>query len=900
MPRKKPTPRERLAEYQRKRSTDATPEPTGSTHSGGWGEPLEAPVSRPRVFCVQKHAARNTHYDLRLEWGGVLLSFAVPRGPTLDPEESRLAVQTEDHPLEYAEFEGVIPEGNYGAGAMIVWDKGAWVPLDDVEEGLASGKLHFTLHGYKLHGEFYMVKTAKQRGGREWLLKKKDDTFARTGGTAMEETSILSGLTVEELGQGSTRRAEILDVLAETKAPRRRVDPVKLKLMLAEIRDTPFTSDEWLFELKYDGYRVVLARRGEAPYVRSRNGVDMTRIFPDVSRALKALPYGDLVLDGELVVLDDDGRPNFGRLQRRSQIRRALDIARGTLDHPATVFVFDLLGFEGHDLRPLPLCLRKELLAKVLPRAGPLRFTEHIEAQGRAMYEHVARMGLEGIVAKKADAPYEGGRSSRLLKMPVSASDDFVVIGFTEPGGGRPGFGALHLGAYEDGELLYVGRAGSGFSDEQLTEYRAVLERVRTDACPVAGGPAMSQSVWGRSTPAAHVWVQPRYVAEVKYKTWTHDGFLRAPVFVRLRDDKDPTECVVPPGRAEALARGAGPAGVSEPDVAAGAEVGPSIDEEEPAQEQPLSQREDALPTTPKVTEAKTFEITNRDKVFWPEEGYTKGDLLDYYASVSEHLLPYLADRPLVLTRYPDGIAGKSFYQKNVPGFTPSWVRTIGIYSDHTEKEIEYYVCDDLETLLYVVQSGAIPLHIWPSRASTLQHPDFCLIDLDPKDAPFAFVVKLAKAIHSLCEEIGMPSYVKTTGSSGLHILLPLGRKCTFEQSRMLGQLIAHHVEVTHRDMATTQRTISARQGKVYVDFLQNRHGQLLVSPYSVRPIPGAPVSAPLEWREVNARLTPRKWTIANLPARLKRKKSDPNLPALEEAPDLLAVLERLAAIVDR
>ncbi|MFQ5599674.1 MAG: DNA ligase D [Candidatus Krumholzibacteriia bacterium] len=827
----------RLEEYREKRSAQRTPEPFGAPS-----------VSRPRLFCVQKHAARRLHYDFRLEWSGTLLSWAVPKGPSLDPAVKRLAVQVEDHPVDYADFEGTIPQGNYGAGAVIVWDKGLWIPQDDPDEIARTGKLHFELRGYKLRGQWLLIRTKD----KEWLLRKKPDEWASREEPPPPEESVLSGLTIEELRDGHNRSQATRAALRTLRAPRKLVDPLRMDLMLAETADAPFSSPEWLFELKYDGYRVIAARRKDGePLLRSRNGHDITHVFPDVARALRSLPYADLVLDAELVVLDEGGHPDFQKLQRRARSRRPTDVERATVELPASLFVFDLLGFEGLDLRSLPLLERKKLLEPLLPRAGPVRFADHVQERGVEMFEKVREMGLEGAIAKKVDAPYRGGRTTSWLKIVVERTGDFVVCGYTAPKGSRTGFGALHLGIHENGELVYAGRVGTGFVDAELGEYRAALDEMLVADPPCRGEVPRSKE---------HRWVRPEWVAEVRYKQVTTDGWLQAPVFSRLREDKRPEECV----------RETASDDTAEPESTIAAEE-PQGDE-------------------------RIIRLTNPDKVFWPEEGYTKGDLVEYYRTVSAWLLPYLRNRPLVLTRYPDGIEGKSFYQKNAPEFVPKWIRRVAVWSGSSEREIEYLVCNDEESLLYIVNMGSIPLHIWPSRADTIQSPDWCILDLDPKGAPFAHVVELAKAIRALCEEIGLETFVKTTGSTGLHILLPLGGQCTFEQSRMLGQLISRIIEADHPDISTTARNMVARKGRVYLDYLQNRHGQLLVAPYSVRPLPGAPVSAPLEWSEVNARLTPQKFTIRNLPARLKRKKKDPLRALLDARPDLVSALARLAA----
>lgn len=833
------------------RSAEKTPEPFGSKNA-----------SRPHFFVVQKHAARQLHYDFRLEWGGTLVSWAVPKGPSPNPEDKRFAAHVEDHPVEYGDFEGIIPAGNYGAGNVIVWDRGRWVPLDEPDQGLAEGKLHFELHGHKLRGIWLLIQINKKAGGKEWLLRKKPDNWTSTEENPFPEESVLSGLLVEELDQSSKKTVALRKKLKRKKVPEGTVDPFKAKLMLAKTADGPFSDPEWLFELKYDGYRVLASRDTEGePSLRSRNGHNITEVFPDIALSLKHLPFNNLVLDGELVVLNETSQPDFGLLQKRAKLHRRRDIERASVELPACLFVFDVLAAEGHDFRTLPLLERKKWLPEILPPIGPLRYTDHYVEHGEIMFEKVTELGFEGVMAKRADSPYKGLRSPQWLKIPADKTGDFVVCGFSAGQGSRVGVGALHLGAYKGGKLTYVGRVGTGFSDQQLSEFYEVLKpkRVKSPLC-VGVTPKSGK----------HTWVQPEYVVEVRYKILTRSGNLRMPVYLRTRDDKTPEDCVLDGGEI-----------IEAPEIAEGGDEA----------ETEVSQ--------PQIIEEKIVHYSNQDKVFWPKEGYTKGDLVEYYRKIYPYLAPYLKDRPLVLTRYPDGIEGKSFYQKNVPDFLPSWIRTETVWSEGSQKDIRYLVCDDEESLMYIINMGSIPLHLWSSRVDNLAHPDWCILDLDPKGAPFKDVITLAKAIRKLCDEIGLSCYVKTTGSTGLHILVPLGGICTYEQSRMLGHLIARVIESRHGKISTTARSIPARKGRVYLDYLQNRHGQLLVSPYCVRPLETAPVSAPLEWREVTSKLHPQKFNIKNLPTRLKRKKSDPMTPVLTEKPDLVGALGKLSEFLE-
>jgi len=838
----KPKP-DALSAYRAKRSLDATPEPAGVVGA-----------LRGRLFVVHKHAASHLHYDLRLEMDGVLRSWAVPKGPSRNQADKRLAVLVEDHPLEYGNFEGKIPEGNYGAGAVIVWDRGMWLPIEDIAKGFEKGKLLFELRGYKLKGKWTLVKLKK--GVKEWLLIKERDSQAVTAnGEVFPQGSVLSGMTVEDLKAGANPAVALADDLKEAGAPKRKLRAQDVELMLAEPREKAFTKEGWLFELKLDGFRFLASRENGEGKLTTRNGHDLTAAFPEIARSLTALPYDDLVLDGELVVPDDAGRPSFQRLQERARFTRATDIGRAAVEQPASLFLFDFLAAEGYDARSLPLVERKKLLRRVVPEVGPLRYLEHFETTGEAVYAQVTKMGLEGVVAKKMDAPYRAGRSSNWIKIRAERTDDFVVVGYTRPKGSRAGFGALHLGVYDRGALTYVGRVGTGFDTRELEEYAAALEAAHRKEPPFKGaGPAGKE----------HVWVEPRLVAEVRYLEVTEDGQLRQPVFVRFRTDKAAAECVK---------------------EGVGGRVS-GVESEPPTRKEP--------PHPTPHTLHPAFQFTNLHKVYWPHEGYTKGDLVAYYKAISPWLLPYLKDRPLVLTRFPDGIEGKSFFQKDAPAYAHDFVRTVRMYSAESERELNYFVCDSESALLYIANMGAIPLHIWGSRVATLETPDWCILDLDPKEAPFAHVVTVAKAIREMAEAIGMPTFIKTSGSTGLHVLVPLGRQCTFDQARALGGLLARVVAAELPDIATITRQVQKRDGRVYIDYVQNGHGRLLAAPFTARPVPGALVSMPLEWKEVTPKLDIAKFTIRTAPARMEKLGEDPLLPVLTLKPDLVAALAGL------
>lgn len=856
-----------LSTYRAKRSADRSPEPVGTVSP-----------EQGRLFVVHKHAARQLHFDLRLEMDGVLRSWAVPKGPSYDMADKRLAVNVEDHPLEYGDFEGIIPAGNYGAGGIIVWDRGEWVPLEDYKEGLEKGKLLFELKGYKLHGKWTLVKIKKSE--RDWLLIKERDAWVKSPGDQFPEESVLSGLTVEEVKAGDTPATKVRKALEKEGVPRKPVDPASVQLTLCETRDDAFTRDGWLFELKLDGYRLLASKSNGETLLLTRNGNDYTSVFPEVARAIKALPFESGIVDGEVVVLDEEGKPSFARLQRRGRLSAPGDVRRAAVELPAAFFVFDLIAFEDFDLRSLPLLRRKELLADLIPTLGAVRYLSHIEREGVGFLKQVKALGLEGIIAKKADAPYRAGRSPQWLKIKAERTGDFVIVGFTAPKGSRTGIGALQLADYVNDTLVYAGRAGTGFNDKLLRDLRKLFEPLVRSSPPCHGpvvapnaAPLPSEAIPETKTTT---WVEPVHVCEVQFREWTPDGVLRHPAFLRMRDDKRPHECERQGWQATSEA----PASV--PNAGDGA-----------------SRSTDAPPPAPKRPAQKTISLSNLNKVFWPVERYTKGDLIEYYRGVSRWILPYLRNRPVVMTRYPDGIDGKSFYQKDAPEFAPDWIRTVGIWSEDTQREIRYFVCDDEESLVYIANLGSIPLHIWASRVGSLELPDWCVIDLDPKEAPFSDVIKCAQVLHRICEEIDLPNYVKTTGKSGLHILLPLGRQLTYEQSRTLGELLARLVIKELGDITTITRHVTKRGDKVYLDYLQNRHGQLIVAPFSVRPLPGAAVSMPLEWDEVDDSLDPRAFTIKTALERMERLGTDPVLPVLGDTPDLMKVLAKLGGMMN-
>ena len=823
-------PSEDLRTYRKRRTASATPEPFGDAGR-------EAVHGAKRLFVVQQHAATRLHWDFRLEVDNVLKSWAVPKGPSTDPDDKRFAAQVEDHPVEYADFEGSIPKGNYGAGQVIVWDQGTYTELEDFVAGFKQGKLAFELNGHKLRGRFALVQLkSRHSSGKEWLLIKEQDQWIRRG--PLPQDSVFSGLTVAELEDPHSAAAAFTERVASLDPRPPKTTSLLEEPMLATASE-PFHRDGWVYEIKYDGYRLMVERNGNAVTLRSRGGIDLTARFPELVKCARCLPCAEFAMDGEVVVHDQRGVPKFGLLQERAAVRGEGATRLASRHNPVTFYAFDLPHAAGYDLKSQPLLARKELLQALLPSAGPLRYSAHVEGNGIETFHAMAKLGLEGVVGKRPDSPYRSGRSEHWLKVRSNRTGDFVVVGWVPQKSNAADLGALVLAEYRGGELVYCGRVGSGLGE---VERRDLQRRIAA----LGPGTALSPD-------REHRWLEPLLVCEVEYREYSLDGNVRNPVFLRLRDDKPPHEC-----------------------IGAFAEPAPLPSEPEPVREVP---------------------ITNRNKVFFPEKDLTKGDLLDYYEKAAPWMLPYLKDRPLVLTRFPDGIHGKSFYQRDAPAFVPDWVQREVLWSDSAEREVHYFVVQNVESLVYLANMGAIPIHAWHSRVTDLEHPDWCVLDLDPKDAPFAHVVATAKAMKELLDEAQLPGYLKTSGASGLHILVPLARQLTHRQATTLGELLARVIVARHPDICTIARAVRRRESKVYIDYLQNGHGQLLVAPLSARAEPAASVSMPVKWSELNGRLKNANYHIKNAVARLKRA-GDPMAPVLDTVPDLERALARLAAML--
>ncbi len=877
-----------LDEYKRKRKFNRTPEPAG-----------EIKKTPGKSFVIQKHRATRLHYDFRLEMEGVLRSWAIPKGPTFNPAEKRLAMETEDHPIDYGEFEGIIPAGNYGAGKVIIWDNGTYemVDPDTPEKGWKKGKLHFVLKGKKLKGEWVLVRGSREP--RQWIFFKVRDQHASSDIDITKERpeSVVSGSLVDEIAEQSPSRQWVTPIERELekydmKKPGRGPIPKNIQPMLATLSEKPFRNDDWLFELKLDGIRAIAVKNGTRLDMRTRNARSLADRFPTLAQAFKELPVDTAVLDGEIVALDEKGHSHFHLIQPRIHLSRAKDIAIADEQIPVYFYAFDLLYLNGYNLMKFPLIERKAVLGQLIPgNDGWIRYADHIEGDGVAFFEAVSKRGLEGIVAKLKKSEYQQTRSRYWLKIKTQMTDHFVVGGFTAPEGTRKLFGALLLGLYSNGSLIYVGRTGGGFDDRMLAQAYDEVKPLVTETCPFKEVPAEVR----KST-----WVQPQLVCEVRFNEWTSDRKLRAPIFQGFRDDVDPEQCRLE----ESIPRPSpGPSGHPLPRGEGHVEADPSrpgrVDSVSTARKEARGHVEaDPSPPGrgwPEGPGEGHIEFTNLDKVFWPEDGYTKGDLIEYYDKISPFLISHLLDRPLVFERFPDGIYGQSFYQKDAPGYTPEWIRTEGIWSEDVQRSIRYFIGASREQLLYIANTGNIQQNPWMSRVQHLDYPDYLVFDLDPVEAPFSSVQRVAIVLKQVLDELGLRSYPKTSGASGIHVHLPVLEKTfTYEEVRLFAEAVASIVVQRAPDLATIERVVRRRKAHhVYIDFLQNVRGKTVASVYSPRPRQGAPVSTPLKWQDFKRPIDPKAFTIKTIFKRLD-KFGDLFEPALTDRQDISGFLESL------
>ncbi len=871
--------KDKLSEYAAKRKFEATPEPAPAATGAASG---------PLLFVVQQHSARRLHYDFRLECDGVLKSWAVPKGPSLNVADKRLAVQTEDHPYDYASFEGVIPPGQYGAGEVIVWDCGVYSPDENqtffhdrpeaerqVRQGLVKGKLSFLLRGEKLKGSFALVRTAQDP--KNWLLIKHRDRFAATIDITSQNRSVLSGVAVEDMKIVPAHR-----IAAAQLVPCGKVAsiPHKVSPMLAETGERPFNRPDWMWEPKLDGYRVLAFIDARGIKLRSRRELELSGTFPRLVAELRNQAVDGMILDGELIAFDASGRPSFNALQNRVQLKTEREIAAADRTVPVIYYCFDLLYFAGVDLRKSAYRDRRRYLAQCL-LPSPLVQLVHAAEDGVALQEAALASGFEGVIGKRKDSRYEAGRrSASWLKIKPVQTAEFVIGGYTKGKGSRAPLGALLVGTWAGNRLRFASHVGSGFDESTLAQLKKRLEPLKRSTCPFDETPEL---------PNATTWVEPKLVAEVRFHSWTEDNHLRHPIFVRLRDDIDP-KSVRP---ASALRATAGKRGGSmgatagSPSVARSAKEGTEIGAI-------LAQLDSKRTEFPLMLGSHRIKLTHLDRVYWPPDAalhqpaLTKRDLLRYLAHVSPYMLPHLADRPLTMIRMPDGINGQRFFQKHWEQERPEFVETITVFSSHKDENHEYLLCNNLPTLLWLAQSGTLEFHVWHSRAklepdavskgtdyatskesleaSVLNYPDYLVFDLDPyiysgKEEPggepelntvaFEKGKEVAFWLRELLNSMSLEPIVKTSGKTGLHVFVPIRRTLDFDAARHVVELVGRHLMRQHPRDITMEWSIPKRTGKIFMDYNMNVRGKTLNVAYSPRGVPGAPVSMPLTWEEL-------------------------------------------------
>lgn len=909
-----------LEEYKKKRDFELTSEP-----------PPELPASDEGrlIFIVQKHHATRMHYDVRFEVDGVLKSFPVPKGPSYNPADKRLTVMTEDHPMSYASYEGVIPKGEYGAGPVIVWDAGTYSPDEDglvfgdreeaqrqMREGIEKGKISVFFQGVKLKGSWTLVKTKQ-----DWLMIKHKDRFVDTErDVTLEDRSVISGLSLDDLRAGRLPDAKRDTLICKPEhVPGAVVAPFpkSVEPMQATLTEKPFSSPDWYFEPKMDGVRALAFVDGEDVRLVSRRGIDQTKQYPEVVESLQGQTER-MVLDGEIIALSEDGLPSFQAIQQRLGLQRESDIARMRGELPVYFYAFDILWAGGYDVRGGRLCDRKTLLSELLLPDGCVALLEHFDTDGEAAYKAAVEHGFEGVMAKRRDSVYESGKRGKAwLKVKATTEDDFVVGGFTSGLGGRTKtFGSLLVGQYDDeGRLVYAGNVGSGFDDRLLVSLRKKLDSLTIGKSPFdVMEPGSTR--FARPNDVTITWVKPELVATVKFTEWTNDGHLRAPSLVGMRSDKPPKdvhrEMVVAPPVSSA--------------------VQASSDSDEVVVASVLDQLEQRKHEATLHIGPHRVKVTNLDKELWPAYGgqraLTKRDLLVYFARISPYLLPHMAGRPLTLTRYPNGIAADHFYQKHYDqGEPPEFVETVDLWSGQNEADGTYLMCNNLPTLLWLGQLADIELHTWYSRVSPepdgadlpetyagsaenfdqsrLNFPDFIVFDLDPYiysgeeksgDEPelnmkaFKKTVDVALWLKEMLDGLSLSSFVKTTGKTGLHVYVPILRQLDYDTVRAAAETVGRFLLRAHPRDITMEWATQKRTGKIFFDHGQNMKGKTLASLYSPRPLPWAGVSMPLRWDELQD-VYPKDFTILNVPD-LVAERGDLWANILQEKHDLSAMLE--------
>jgi bifunctional non-homologous end joining protein LigD len=852
-----------LSEYRQKRHFTRTSEPKGKRGRT---------AARSRTFVIQKHAARRLHYDFRLELDGVLKSWAVPKGPSLNPAEKRLAVEVEDHPLEYAKFEGRIPEGEYGAGEVIVWDRGTWKSADDPVRGLRAGKLEFELTGKKLSGGWRLVRMgrpSRESPKPQWLLMKRSDDAARLAGKAeiVEERpeSVKTGRTLP-LADNPKRtkpkprsRRKRTTAAARSNKSRAKSKPQGGKLatmprgiapQLATLVQSPPTGAEWLHEVKFDGYRLIAYVQNGSVELRTRTQQNWTERYPKIAEGLSELPVDTAILDGEVVALLPSGISSFQALQNAMRNKTQANLA---------YYVFDLLYWNGHDLRTTPLGERKKLLAELLanfPRPQ-IRLSEHADISGPELFEASCRMGLEGIISKRADRPYVSGRSADWTKCKCLGREELVIGGFTPSTASDREFGALLVGYFAADKLVYAGRVGTGFTAASLREIHNKLAALVQDDCPFAELPDRER---GERT----TWVRPNLVAELEFTGWTEGEVMRHPSFQGLREDKP----------ARSISRPASLPGKPKAAKATKRAAAKSNRLARPAKKQ--TRRKSKHSPSIELPDNISIRLTSPERVIFPDTGLTKLGLAAYYAQVAEWILPHLAQRPLSLVRCPDGQAGPCFFQKHAATGTPDELGRIMI-KEKSESE-EYLFVRDVEGLVSLAQISALEIHVWGSRCDQVERPDRIVMDLDPHESvEWADVIAAAREVRDLLEEQGLASFVKTTGGKGLHVVVPLApRRHDWDRVKEFAHSIADALVERSPDRYTANMSKAARRGKIFVDYLRNGRGATAIVPYSPRARPGAPVAAPLRWNELKPNLKSNHFTVGNILDRLRSLSRDP------------------------
>jgi bifunctional non-homologous end joining protein LigD len=854
-----------LKEYASKRSFDKTPEPKPERRSTAAGK---------NFFCVQRHDASRLHYDFRLEVDGTLKSWAVPKGPSLEPLSKNLAMHVEDHPLDYGNFEGNIPKGEYGGGSVMLWDRGVYELLGDAPayEQIERGDFKFRLHGQKLRGEFALIKMKNRGKGNEWLIIKKKDSEAKPGWNIEDHShSVLTGRTQQEIAENlpgaapATSHQPPATIPGAVQSPM----PTTISPMLATLTTHPPSGDQWLYEVKWDGVRAIIFVEDNQLRILSRSGKRCDQQYPELTVLPHYLKASNAILDGEIAVLDENGRSSFSLIQPRISVADPNSIAHLARSTPVTLFLFDLLYLDGYDLRAVPLEERKRLLEGILTPTDHIRFSDHFIANGPAMLEAARAHGLEGILAKRRLSKYEGRRNQDWLKIKVETRQEFVIGGFTH--GERDYFSSLVLGLYDHGKLVHAGQVGTGFNDKSLQEIYSRIEPLIIKKSPFSGAVKALRDV---------TWLKPELVAEIKFLEFTPDGLLRAPVFIALRADKDPKECIRETAEAEP--------------------------EEANAPESPSSliKREPLIPAKPPAEMTVTVDghrlkFTNLNKVLFPGEGIAKRDLINYYDAIADLIIPHLRDRPLSLKRYPNGIDHDFFFQKDAEDKVPAWVRLEPIFSEHNQDNIHYIIANDRATLVYLANLASIDQNPWMSRLGSLDNPDFALIDLDPTEGcPYEQIVEAAQIVKKKLDAMGLEGYPKTTGGDGMHIYIPLEPVYTYEQVRSFAEILSILVIREKPELFTTPRTVSQRKkGKVYFDYLQISSAKTIAAPYVPRAYPGAPVSTPLAWPEVRRGLHPDQFNIRNVLDRFERV-GDLFQPVLTNKQKIEAALERTSQLL--